>query len=336
MAENPISNLFNNRPPRPPIGSLPPQRQTVSVRLLAVIGMIILAIIVLSDCFYVIPPTEMAGVTRLGVVVVREPVGPGAHFKLPFIETVDPIQTSISRFNLPQVQVYTADNQLLDLGISLTYQVPRGAVLHLLYDVGKAGNIDINSTIEPIIADRALRVFAQHKTINISERRAEIDEQMSVEISKALKRLFGIRVIDIQIRSIRYTQAFDRAVEEAVEAKAEAVKEQNLVLEKRYMADQVVATADGAAKARIAQAKGEAQATVLQATAQAQSIGIVAKARAQSIAEIGAAARKNPTIIPYTFARRWNGTMPATVVGDGKGADMFRMIVPSGAASAGK
>lgn len=335
MAENPISNLFNNRPPRPPMGA-GPARAGHSARLIILMGLIVLAVITLSDCFYIIPPTEMAGVTRLGVVAVREPVGPGAHFKLPFIETVNPIQTSISRFNLPQVQVYTADNQLLDLGVSLTYQVPRSAVLHLLYDVGKAGDIDIDETIEPIIADRALRVFAQHKTINISERRAQIDEQMNVAISKALERLFGIHVIDIQIRSIRYTKAFDRAVEEAVEAKAQAVKEQNLVLEKRYMADQVVATAEGAAQARIAQAKGEAQATVLQATAQAQSIGIVAKARAQSIAEIGAAARENPTIIPYTFARRWNGTMPSTVVGDGKGADMFRMIVPSGAAAAGK
>ncbi|MGC9271070.1 SPFH domain-containing protein [Acidiphilium sp.] len=340
MAESPISRLLNNFNQgngRPPPGSgLQRPSNPLPVGWLGLVVIVALALFVLSNCFYVVQPNEMAGVTRLGVVVTPTPVRPGVHFKLPFIETVDPIQTSISRLSLPDVQVYTADNQLVTLGISLTYQVPPSAVMHLLYDVGKAGNLDINRTIEPIIADRALRVFASHKTINISERRAIIDEQMHVAISKALKRLFGINVIDIQIRSIAYTHAFDRAVEEAVEAKASAVKEQNLVQEKQFMAEQVVATADGAAKARIAQAKGEAEATVLRATAKAQSIVIVAKARALSIAQVGKAAGDNPAIIPYAVATHWNGKLPTTTVGGGSGSNLFRVLLPAAGLPAAK
>ncbi|MCF3945793.1 SPFH domain-containing protein [Acidiphilium iwatense] len=336
MAESPISRLFGNISqgggPRGPNGGSPRPARPLPVGWLGAAAFVVIAIVVLGSCFYVVQPTEMAGVTRLGVVVTKEPVGPGVHFKLPFIETVNTIQTSISRFSLPPVQVYTADNQLLTLGVSLTYQVPRAAVLHLLYDVGKAGNIDIDRTIEPIIADRALRVFAQHKTINISERRAVIDEQMHIAISKALKRLFGIDVIDIQIRSIAYTTAFDQAVEEAVEAKAQAVKEQNLVLEKQYMAEQTVTTAEGAAKARIAQAKGAAQATILRATAHAQSIGIVAKARAIAIAQVGKAAGAYPGIIPYSVATRWDGKLPTTTVGSGSGSSLFRVLLPAAGA----
>ena len=338
MAESPISRMLRNvgqnggsrfpgvdqNGPRPP--------RTLPFGLLGIAVILVIAIFVLANCFYVVQPNQMAGVTRLGVVVTPVPVGPGVHFKLPFIETVDPIQTSISKLSLPDVKVYTADNQLVTLGISLTYQVPRSAVLHLLYDVGKAGNLDINGTIEPIIADRALRVFASHKTINISERRAIIDEQMHVEISKALKRLFGINVIDIQIRSIAYTRAFDQAVEEAVEAKAQAVKAQNLVQEKQFMAEQVVATADGAAKARIAQAKGEAQATVLRATAKAQSIAIVAKARAIAITQVGQAAGANPAIVPYSVATHWDGKLPTTTVGGRSGSSLFRVLLPTAAA----
>jgi membrane protease subunit HflC len=337
MAESSISRLFNT-PPHGPRGfnGGPPVSRHLSAALIAVVALLVVAVLILDNCFYVVQPNEMAGITRLGVVATKQPIGSGLHFKLPFIETVDRIQTSISRFNLPPVQVYTADNQLLTLGISLTYRVPRAAVLHLLYDVGKTGNIDIDRTIEPIIADRALRVFAGHKTINISERRAVIDEQMHVAISKALERLFGLDVIDIQIRSISYTPAFDQAVEEAVEAKAQAVKEQNLVMEKQFMAEQAVATADGAAKARIAQAQGEAQATVLSATAQAKSIGIVAKARALAIAQVGSAAGANPSIVPYSVATRWDGKLPTTTVGSGSGSNLFRVLLPATGAKTGK
>lgn len=343
MAESPISRMLNNlgqnnnpRFPGNQNGAPRPPSRPFPVGLVGLAVIVVLAILIVGNCFYVVQPNEMAGVTRLGVVVTPKPIGPGVHFKLPFIETVDRTQTSISRFNLPPVQVYTADNQLLTLGISLTYQVPPAAVLHLLYDVGKVGNVDIDSTIKPIIADRALRVFAGHKTINISERRAVIDEQMRVAISRALKRLFGIDVIDIQIRSIAYTTAFDHAVEEAVEAKAEAVKEQNLVLEKQYMAQQVVTTADGAAKARIAQAQGEAQATVLNATAKAKSIAIVAKARAIAIAQVGAAAGANPAIVPYSVATHWDGKLPTTTVGGASGSSLFRVLLPAAGSTLGK
>ncbi len=337
MAESSISRLFNTVQGGPPgFHGGPTASRFLSTALIGLVALLVIAALILDNCFYVVQPNEMAGLTRLGVVAIKQPIGSGLHFKLPFIETVDRIQTSISRFNLPPVQVYTADNQLLTLGISLTYRVPKGAVLHMLYDVGKTGNVDVDATIEPIIADRALRVFAGHKTINISERRAVIDEQMHVAISEALGRLFGLNVIDIQIRSIAYTDAFDRAVEEAVEAKAQAVKEQNLVMEKQFMAEQVVATANGAAKARIAQAQGEAQATVLNATAQARSIGIVAKARALAIAQVGAAAGANPSIVPYSVATRWDGKLPTTTVGSGSGSNLFRVLLPAAGAKPGK
>ena len=320
MSDSPFPHLLGN--PIRPGGRLP--WRTILAALAVLFGFYIL-----NGCWFVVPPTDMAGLTRLGVVAVRTPLGPGLHFKLPLVERADLIQTSVSRFNLPPVQVYTADNQLLDLGISLTYQVPPAAVLHLLYGVGRAGDVDIDSVIEPIIADRALRVFAQHRTINISARRAVIDRQMHLAISAALHRLFDIDVIDIQLRSIRYTGAFAQAVEEAVEAKAAAARAQNEVQQKRFEAEQAVATADGAAAARIARAKGQAAASVLAAQGEAQSITIVAKARAAAIAQVGAATAANAAIIPYQVARRWNGQLPGTLVGAAGRGKMFRMLLPA-------
>ncbi len=40
-------------------------------------------IYLLSDCFFIVQPTEMAGVRRLGTVASHEPFEPGFHFKAP-------------------------------------------------------------------------------------------------------------------------------------------------------------------------------------------------------------------------------------------------------------
>jgi hypothetical protein len=92
---------------------------------------------------YTVQPTEMAGVRRLGTVVTHEPVGPGLHFKLPFVDVVDTIQTSLDMLQMNNLTVYTIDNQAVSVGVGLSYHIPPSAVMHLLYGVGRSGNIDI-------------------------------------------------------------------------------------------------------------------------------------------------------------------------------------------------
>ena len=50
------------------------------------------------DSYFVVQPTEMAGVRRLGQVVTAKPLGPGPHFKLPLIDQVDRLQVSLDTF----------------------------------------------------------------------------------------------------------------------------------------------------------------------------------------------------------------------------------------------
>lgn len=280
----------------------------------------VVVLILLTDSWYTVPPTEMAGTQTLGRVSSAEPIGPGFHFKLPLIESVDYIQTSISRFDLPTVSVHTADNQLVNLGISLTYQIPKSDVFHLLYDVGQSGNTDVDAAITPVISDRALRVFAKHNAINISSERTQIDAQMRESVSQALKSIFGIDVVDLQIRSLTYSDAFTNAVEAAVEAKAQTVQAQNLVFQKEAQAQQAVATAKGEAASQIARAEGDKQSVVLRAQGKAEAIAIVAKAHAQAVAAIGHAMTQNPSYATYAIATGWNGQPPSTIVGQSSGA----------------
>ena len=144
----------------------------------------IVLVVLLSGSFFVVPPNQMAAIRWMGgTVTTAQPLGTGVHFKVPLLEQVDYLQTSQSTYQLPELSVYTNDNQAVAISISVIYQVPASAVLHLLYDVGRAGNTDIDATIVPVVRDRALAVFAKYNTLNISDSRAQITEQMKKEIA---------------------------------------------------------------------------------------------------------------------------------------------------------
>jgi regulator of protease activity HflC (stomatin/prohibitin superfamily) len=267
----------------------------------------VLVLALLAGSFFVVPPNQMAAIRWMGgTVTTKQPLGTGVHFKVPLLEDVDYLQTSQSTYMLPELSVYTNDNQAVKISISVIYQVPASAVLHLLYDVGRAGNTDIDKTIVPVVRDRALAVFAKYNTLNISDSRAQITEQMKKEVAEALGRLFGINVVDVQLTSIQYSPVFSESVENAVKAKAQAVQAENTVLQRKFEGQQKTVTAQAEAQAKIESAKGIAESTVLQATAQAKAIQLV-----------GQALQSNPQYTRFYATQHWNGILPRYMGGSG-------------------
>jgi regulator of protease activity HflC (stomatin/prohibitin superfamily) len=279
----------------------------INFRVVGIGALAIIALIVLSGSFFVVPPNEMAAIRWMGgTVTTKQPLETGMHFKVPLLESVDYLQTSQSTYNLDGLSVYTLDNQSVDISISVIYQVPKSAVLHLLYDVGRAGNSDIESTIVPVVRDRSLAVFAKYNTLNVSDERAEITAQMKKEVSGALGKLFGINVVDVQLTSIKYSPVFAASVEQAVKAKAEAVQAQNTVQQKKFEGEQKTVTAAAEAQAKIEAAKGTAESTILEANAQAKAIQVV-----------GEAMQANPQYTKFYAIQHWNGILPQVVGGNG-------------------
>src|ERR1700739_5152207 len=73
------------------------------------------------DSYFVVEPTEMAGVRRLGQVVVTKPLGPGPHFKLPLIDKVDRLQVSLDTFKLDKLTVNKIENHPMPVTFGLTH-----------------------------------------------------------------------------------------------------------------------------------------------------------------------------------------------------------------------
>ena len=266
---------------------------------------IVIAVLLLNSVF-VIAPSEEAGTRWMGgTPMTSAPLKTGVHFKVPFFETVDRLQTSRSVYTLNGLDVYTNDNQKVTIDVSLIYQIPSSAVMNLLYHIGRAGSMDVETTILPVVRDRALAAFARYNTLTISDQRAQITSQMRKDISEALQRLFGVDVIDVQLVGIHYSPIFDQSIEEAVRAKNLAVQAENTVAQKRYEGEQKTVTAHAEATAAVERANGEAQATVLEAQAQAKAIETV-----------GQALKSNAEYSRFYGLKHWNGVLPQ-VVGTG-------------------
>jgi regulator of protease activity HflC (stomatin/prohibitin superfamily) len=317
-----------NVPPLWQSGNPPPQMPRLpGSRGLLIIGGLVVAGVLIFSSAYTVDPTDMAGVRRLGTVITTEPIGPGLHFKIPFIDTVDQLQTSISTMSIDNLTVYTIDNQAVQIGVSLTYRIPPSAVLKLLYQVGRTGNVDIPANLAPIISDRTLRVFAKHNTLDISSQREAIANEIHAAITDSVTPIFGVDIIDLQLSHLEYSQTFTDSVEEAVKAKNDAVQAENTVARVKYEAEQakvraeglasaVEAAAEGDAQANVTRAGAEKQATILQAEGQAEARITLGKAEAQYAQTLGQSLG-GTKVTDYLAIQRWNGQLPTTNVGSG-------------------
>jgi regulator of protease activity HflC (stomatin/prohibitin superfamily) len=292
---------------------------------------VILVLIFAFDSYFVVEPTEMAGVRRLGQVVTAKPFGPGLHFKLPFIDQVDRLQVSLDTFKLERLTVNTVDNQPIAVTVGLTYRIPPQAVLPLLYEVGRAGNFDIRENFERIVADRTAKIFAQQNTTRISENRDQIVNALKSLLSNDLGTLYHIEVVDFQISGILYSDSFRASVEAAVKAKNEAVAAENTVNRIRFEAQQAVERANGEAEAKLKLADAERQSTILSAQGRAEGIRLEGEARAAVLRMNAEILKTTPLVVDLAKADRWNGALPLTLL---EGTNSLPLLtLPSGEAS---
>lgn len=297
----------------------PGQRFPVSGGLIRLGLLVLVVALLVIDSVVIVEPTEMAGKRRLGQVVVDQPLQPGLHFKLPFVDTIDRLQVSLETYRIDRLTVNTVDNQPITVAVGLTYRIPSDAVLKLLYAVGRAGNADIEQNFERIIADRTAKVFAQQNTTTISENRERISGALKALLSTDLRSLYGIEVVDFQIAGITYSDSFRASVEAAVKAKNEAVAAENTVNRIRFEAQQAVARANGEAEAKLKIADADRQAAILAATGRAEAIRLEGEARANILRLNAEILRSSPTLIDLVRADRWNGVLPQTVLSGTEG-----------------
>jgi modulator of FtsH protease HflC len=140
----------------------------------------IAVVVIASGSWFRVRQNEVAYVARFGKVVNARagPLQPGLHFKIPLADEADRISVSTDTIRMPVMKAYTRDTQEVTQ-LSLTYNVPPASAYHLLYEVGRSGNIDIAHNLEAIANDRVRSIVSRR---DVTELAGEVREKIIDEI----------------------------------------------------------------------------------------------------------------------------------------------------------
>jgi regulator of protease activity HflC (stomatin/prohibitin superfamily) len=294
---------------------------------LGVVGLV--GLYSLTDSFYSVPQTELCYVTQFKQVINQSagPVGPGLHFKMPWIQDVDCLQVSRSTDNLGTVRITTRDTFSLDLTVGVTTEIPPQSVYRLLYQTGRQGSGDITANINPNIINTLRNIMGKHDLMSIAgENRERVMGEFQNSVTNMLEHDWGIDVREVQVSIAGLPPEFIQRMNAAQSAQAAIVLAQRqqeqskidaetAVITARGEANRLAATADGTRRQRETLAAGEAEATRLKAIADSEATRLNGVAMAEAATRMAEAISKNPALVQLEQARRWNGALPQNLYG---------------------
>lgn len=266
--------------------------------------------------YYTVPQTDLAYVTQFGRVVnpAAGPVGPGLHFKLPLIQNVDMLRITRDTDSLGDVTALTKDTQAITLNVSVTTSVPPSAVYHLLYEVGRAGNLDLKRNYNATLLTELRNVIGRHTITEISgEDRTGILAEFQSAASAELQRLYGTVVDQVQVSVEKMPDSYVQRINQAMLSQAAILQSQRDQDRAKIDAETARIQASGLANRAIEEARGRAQSALLEAQAQAQAIELRGKSEADAKRLMAEALSANPALVEYQKALAWNGVLPTNV-----------------------
>lgn len=181
-----------------------PFRRFGKIRFWHVLGLLVVGALLVSPPWFIVQPSEMANLRRLGKVVHPAPLPEGWYFKTPFVDDVDILQVSLTGFQVEDLPIYTMDSQWINVSVGISFSVPEAAVLNLLYKVGRSGGFDIDQNLRPVISESTMLVFSRHLAEKLPSEREQVVKELEMELSAALQRIFGLHIQDVQIININY------------------------------------------------------------------------------------------------------------------------------------
>ena len=227
-----------------------------------------------ANGIYVVGEGHAAVLSRFGEVETAG-VGPGLHFKLPFVQDISVYDTREITTQAEPGDCKTHDGQLVRVGFYVRWQIVDPA---LYYKVTSGDELQAIQLMEPLIRDALRKDVANIDLSALLSANEAIGTQLRGEVGAQVRRKLGIDVLDVAIgrvlppedalasvykRMTTEAQAAAGTVRAEGEAAAAAIRAQGDADDQR-----VLAAANQAAAA--VRGEGDAQASKIYATASAK------------------------------------------------------------------
>ena len=198
-----------------------------------------------SQCIYNVDGGERAvmyDLLRGGVL--KETVGEGTHFLIPFVQRPIIIDVRTKPREVPSV-TGTKDLQMVNIKLRVLWRPIVEDLPQLYQELGT----DFDERVLPSIGNEVLKsVVAQYNAEELLSRRAEVSERIKVDIQKRAAQ-FHLTLDDVAITHLTFGREFMKAIEAKQVASQEAERQQWVVKKAEQERLAVVTRAEGEAEA---------------------------------------------------------------------------------------
>lgn len=223
----------------------------------------------------------------------------GLHFKIPGFQSIVVIPVRQVTSTLKDVELYSYDQQTASMDISITWGYDVSKIKEIYTEYG----LDLpDIIIRPRMNNISKTVFGKFSAAKAIQNRQELVSELEKQVKSDLKD-FPINILSVQIENINFSTSYEKAIEDAVRAKAQVEK-----------AKSDLARFEQEAQQKVVIAKAEALAQKERADADAYAVRVKSKVEAEALRMKGDALREAPALVYLKAAEKWNGVLPTTMV----------------------
>jgi len=235
---------------------------------------LVVAVFLLLQCVFTVDQTERAILLQLGKPVGDAALGPGLHFKLPFVQNVIFFDGRVLEYDAPAAEIITQDKKNMVVDNYSRWKIENPLLFYRTVRNIQGGL----SRIDDIVYSQMREALGRYTLTEIvAVERSTIMEEVTVK-SNSLLRDYGIRVIDVRIKRTDLPKENQMAIYGRMQAERERQAKQyrsegrEEAAKITTLADRqrTVLLADARRAAESARGEGEAAATGIYAQALSQ------------------------------------------------------------------
>ena len=225
-------------------------------RTVTLIAVVILAVIVLSGCFFTVREDEYACTVRFSKIIATTSDA-GLHFKLPFVDSVKYFTKATQLYDIPPSEVLTSDKQNMTVDCYILWSIGDPKLFY--QRLGTTSNAE--QRLDALTYNELKTVMgtlAQADIVNMEDgaKRNDIYNSIATDVD-ALAQTYGIRVEDVKIKQFDLPESNLNAVYS------------RMISERNQMAEKY--TADGNYEASIIRNNVDKQVNILISDAKAEA-----------------------------------------------------------------
>jgi regulator of protease activity HflC (stomatin/prohibitin superfamily) len=274
----------------------------LGVTVLILAGTAVLLTIVSAGLVFVQPDERAVIITAKAPGYRSEPLDPGLHWIIPFLEKAKMYPISRQTYTMSivsgegavqgddSISARTSDGQEVLIDASVIFAIEPAQVVKV--------NIQwqdryIDGVVRPLARGAIRDTVSQYGVQEVySTKRSDMIQRINDQLSQTMAEN-SLTLIDFVLRNITFSTEYAASVEQKQISEQQAQQAKFIVEQRKQEAEQARQVAQGQADAAVINAKGQADARVIQAEAESKALELIAKA-------LGL----NPDLLQYTYVTR--------------------------------